>query len=252
VYLSGDDAGFQPWTLDNLLIMIHAPYEGGGAPSAISGEAQNPSINAGDPVETVTDWSGNANHLTQATLSRRPTWEAGAMAGVAGSHYYDFDGSDDRWTGPITLTEEAYVAAVVDRGIGNPRFFFHWGVPSGFSTLACLAQTSSTSIVQMRGDSGSNYGKSGVWATGGGIDRLNWYSNITPSEIIATIDDVDVTTSISGTPVAIASKSQTFDLGSRGGGFAWDGSIGSFFLFSAKPTDDDIAALNAWCDDEWS
>lgn len=247
--LDDGGGGFAPWDMDNLLLMLHAPYEGGNAPAAISARDQNPTIIAGDPVQTATDWSGQGNHPTQSTLSLRPTWEASILG--TGSHAYDFDGSDDRWTFSLTSDEELYVVAVVDRGVANPRFLFHWGTPSFFSTLHCLAQTSSTSIVGMRGDSGSNYGKNGVWATGGGVDRLNWYSSLTAGDIICTIDDVDVTTATFGTPIAIASKAQTFDIGSRGGAFAWDGSIGSFFIFSTKPSDDDITSLNAWLDDQW-
>lgn len=248
--LGGGGGGFEPWGMDNLLLMLHAPYEGGNAPAAISGEAQNPTINAGDPVETATDWSGNGNHPTQATLSNRPTWESAILG--TGSHAFEFDGTNDRWTFSLTSDEELYIVAALNRGTGNPCFLFHWGAPLGFSTLACIAQSSAQAIVQMRGDSGSAYGANGVWATSAGYERFNWHSSATPGDIIATIDDVDATTATFGIPVAIASKAQTFELGARSGSFALAGSIGSFFIFSAKPTDDDIASLNAWIDGQWT
>lgn len=242
--------GFAPWDMDNLLLMLHAPYEGGNAPAAISSRDQNPTIIAGDPVQTATDWSGNGNHPTQPTLSLRPTWESGILG--TGSHAYDFDGSDDRWTFSLTSDEELYIVVALNRGTGNPCFLFHWGTPLNFSTLACIAQSSAQAIIQMRGDSGSAYGTNGVWATSAAYERFNWYSNLTAGSRVATIDDVDATTAAFGTPVAIASKAQTFEIGARGGSFALNGSIGSLFIFSTKPTDDDITSLNAWIDGQWS
>lgn len=248
--LSTAAAGFEPWNMDNLLLMLHAPYEGGNAPAAISSEAQNPSIAPGDPVETATDWSGNGNHPTQATLSLRPTWESGILG--TGSHAYDFDGVGDRWTFSLTSDEELYIVIGLNRGTNNPCFPFHWGTPLNFSTLACVAQASGQAIVQMRGDSGSAYQSNGTWPLSASYERFNWYSNIDFAKHIADIDDVNAITGIAGVPVGIASKAQTFEIGARGGSFSINGSIGSFFIFSTKPTDDDIASLNAWIDGQWT
>lgn len=250
--IAGGGAVWGPELLSPLLF-LHAPYEGGNAPSSVAAQAQNPSIAPGDPVQTATDWSGNGNHPTQSTLSLRPTWESGAMAGVGGSHYYDFDGSDDRWTVGVTLTE-CYIFAMVDRGVANPRFLFHYGVPLNFNILYSLAQTSSSGIAKMRGASGSEYGLNGVWATGGGIDRFE--ANFVPdvTAMSAEIDGVDVVSSTvgGGAEVALASASRTLDIGSRAGAFAWDGAIGTFIVFTSKPSDADLALLRAWAATQWS
>lgn len=249
--ITGGSEAWNPANMDNLLLFLHAPWEGGNHPTSLADRAQNPGLTAGDPVETATDWSPAGSHPTQVTLSQRPTWEAGPLAGVGGSHYYDLDGSDDRWFVDLTMTEEAYVAAVVNRSTGNPKFLFHWGAVLGFSTLQCLAQTSATSIVGMRGDSGSGYGANGTWMTGGGIDRLNWHSSLTPGEIIADVDDSSVLSGTFGTPVAIASKTQQLQIGSRNG-FSWDGEIGSLLFFSSKPSAGDIIQLNTWLDEVYT
>lgn len=248
--ITGDSEAWNPANMDDLLFFLHAPWEGGNHPASLADRAQNPGLAAGDPVETATDWSPAGNHFTQPTLSFRPTWEAGILGGA--SHAFDFDGSDDRWTAAITSDEELYFVSVLLRGPADPRFLFHWGTPLNFSTLHCLAQTSNTSIVGMRGDSGSSYGANGAWAITGGVERLNWHSHLTPSELVCTLNDVDVIASTTGSPIAIASKSQSFDLGSRNGAFAWDGAVGTAIAFSQKPSAGAIAQLNTWLDEAYA
>lgn len=255
LFLAGGGGAWNPFVdlAGSMILGIHAPYEGGNEPSALAAYAQNGSAAPGDPIQTATDWSGNNNHPTQSTLSQRPTWESGALAGVGGSHYFDFDGSDDRWTVDVTMTE-CYVFAIVDRGVANPRFLWHYGVANNFNIMYTLAQTSSSGIARMRGSSSNEYGLSGVWATGGGIDRYE--ANFVPdvTAMLAEIDGVSVVTGSSGTgfEVALASASRTVDIGSRAGGFAWDGAIGTFIIFSAMPTAEELTLLRVWAATEWS
>lgn len=249
---AGGGGDFDPTAMSGLIAMLHAPWEGGNEPAALTARAQNLAIAPGDPVQTATDWSPNGNHFTQSTLSLRPTWESGSLAGVAGSHYFDFDGSDDRWTASLDFTKLLLIA-VVDRGVSNPRFLFHYGTPLAFNTMYSLAQTSSTGIAKIRGASGSEYGLNGVWATGGGIDVLK--ANFVPDvpSMYATIDGVDITTGSVGTAIALAGGAQTFDLGSRNGGFAWDGAMGTVMLFNPDLVDgDELVALDAWIATQWS
>jgi len=52
---------------------------------------------AGDPVGRIDDKSGNGNHATQSTSTKRPTLQTSG-----GLYYLDFDGVDD-FMGPVTF-----------------------------------------------------------------------------------------------------------------------------------------------------
>ena len=55
---------------------------------------QETAFSDGDSVETPTDWSGAGNAPTQATSSRRPTYETNVVNGLP---VFRFDGVDDRF-----------------------------------------------------------------------------------------------------------------------------------------------------------
>lgn len=58
--------------------MTWAPWEGGNAPDHVSARAQNPSVTTGTVLTTITEWSGNSSHFTNA-FATGVTWVTGAM-----------------------------------------------------------------------------------------------------------------------------------------------------------------------------
>jgi hypothetical protein len=64
-------------------------------------KADSETYNDGDSVGSVTDQSGNARHLTQATAARKPIFRTGRCNGRA---VYEFDGIDDFVAGSVAWT----------------------------------------------------------------------------------------------------------------------------------------------------
>lgn len=70
-----------PPTTSNLALWLDAPRETAYAD--------------GDTVTSLSDWSGNGHVLTQATATKRGTWNSNVVNGLA---VYRLDGTDDEWT----------------------------------------------------------------------------------------------------------------------------------------------------------
>lgn len=243
----GGGGGFSPVDVPGLGLFLHAPYEGGNEPAALSAYAQNPTIGDGDPVETATDWSGSNQHPTQATLSRRPTWEAAAHNGL---HAFEFDGADDRWLAPFEGSSDIWIAGMLRRDAGTIRFLLHWGVafvkPRWYVTPGV-----GQNLTNMIGPVGSAI-RAGDWAEFTPVSRFN--SKITEDSADHTIELNDVslhTIPGTSTTTTIALTTQDLEIGARGGSFAFQGIIGTLCVFTEQPSVDDKQAVNDWLDAEW-
>jgi hypothetical protein len=72
-----------------------------------------------DPVGSLTDNSGNGNHLAQATAGKRPLYRTGLLNSLPG---LTFDGADDFLTRTLAQAQPLTLYAVIDRNTAS--YFF--------------------------------------------------------------------------------------------------------------------------------
>lgn len=242
---------FKPWDVPGLGLMLHAPYEGGGAPSELAAYAQNPSIAAGDPVQTVTDWSGT-EHPTQSTLAFRPSWESGK---IGGKHAFEFDGVDDNWISNITTTEDVWIAGVVERTTGAAVFLMQAGIPAsglpdhtGWWIYPSSANIL-TRVVNAGGDAARRYG---TWPINRPPARINAVLASAGAEQDLLEDDISLMTGpgLSSSKV-MSLTSRPFTIGGRRATGGYAGTIGSLLIFTEQPSAENKSAINTWLDQQW-
>jgi hypothetical protein len=89
----GGAAAFSPLDIPGLKLWLDA--------SQIVG------LNDGDAVTTWSDLSGNGNHATQATASKKPTYK-----NTGGKVFVKFDGVDDFMTGALAAVAQPFTVAL--------------------------------------------------------------------------------------------------------------------------------------------
>tara|TARA_R110000824_G_scaffold3726_3_gene17689 strand:+ start:1143 stop:2039 length:897 start_codon:yes stop_codon:yes gene_type:complete len=103
-------------------------------PSDISSLSQDvagatPVTAAGQPVGRILDLSGNGNHATQATASKRPTYQTDGVL-----HWLQFDGVDDAMATPsidFTATDEMSVFVGLRKLSGTAAMLLETSINSG-------------------------------------------------------------------------------------------------------------------------
>ena len=252
-YLFLEGEAWNPAEMSNLVLFLHAPWEGGNEPSSLSSYSQNPSIAAGDPVTTATDWS-NTEHPTQATASKKPTWEA---AKVGGKHAFEFDGVDDNWISNITTTEDVWVAMVMERAGTTTTHVMQAGMDVGGSPdwagWWIYAPSATHALTRVADAAGALAYHFGVWAISRPPARINATLASAGADQSLFENDVELTTGTAiGTGIVCALESRPFTIGGRWATGGFDGTIASLLVFAGKPGAADMALVNDWLDAEYS
>lgn len=211
--------GGEPAGLDACLACYVSRWEGdGAAPSSIAARAQNSGIEAGDPLEYLTDWSGQGHHLRQTTLAQQPEYNsAGAPDSVAAAY---FDGSawldsqaDATWPSELIVLAvhyQSFAPAVLATlfCVGNPVF--------STGGLLCGFRRGSSSYLLYNEESD---GSPSIWAIGDfpasptTYERGYWKATLSAATLEVEADGVDVVTTTTGTTISGGDRTRPIRLG---------------------------------------
>lgn len=243
----GSGGGFNPWEMTNLALLLVPKWESGGEPAAVTDQAQNPSLISGQALATLTDWSGNGNHLLQASGTNQPVWDVDGSGNIV----YVFSGNQYATAG-IRMTETCAVAAVFEKDAATTlAYLYHAGVPLGNpSQFTLLGGTAGTQNLVHTRNTNTRTASGPFNETG--IGRFNVQSAALAEDMTATWNDVDLITTIAAGPAVVSFDSvQNFQLATRSGSFPLRGKIHAFAYFHSTPDPTELADFNAWADTEF-
>jgi hypothetical protein len=194
------------------------------SPSAWWDASQEEGLSNNDPVNTITDFSGNGLHASALTTAR-PTYQVNQINGLP---VFNFDGVDDKAVFGILTVQEAYI---VCNYLGG----------ASFSTFnGAFTFSSATSI--FRGDATTNDWRSnGVG--GDGIFGSNMFVNGAQTKDLGDLSDFSLSHGFADSPISLAGEIG-HDVGDEGR--FWNGKIAEILCFSESLSAGNRALVKAY------
>jgi hypothetical protein len=229
---------FKPTDISGAVLWVDA--------TQISGLSNN------DPVVTWSDLTSSANHLTQGTAAKRPTYKTGLINGKPG---VQFDGTDD-WLGTSgNIVLGNFTLVIASNQVAAERYIAlhgNWGTPANgcyfWSGINCSALVRRDFL-----DWGKTVGA--AWATG--LHTLVFWYHRDPgvgSTITLYKDNVSQTlAACSSTALADTTATQPFYVaGSPGTGvFGAQADVGEVILYNRQLTTPELTQLQNYLKPKW-